>query len=106
MSTRFITTAVRRSLVSAAAGSAAIGAIGAAALGFAGNAAAAGNGSGGQSAADTVNSLQASGYNVQLNGTADVPLSECTVTDIHGLSGNPQAFTTVYVDISCPAFDS
>jgi len=34
------------------------------------------------SAADTVNQLRSDGYNVELNldGTRDVPLSECTVT--------------------------
>ena len=37
---------------------------------------------GGMSAADTVNQLRSDRYNVELNldGTRDVPLSECTVT--------------------------
>ena len=37
---------------------------------------------GGTSAADTANQLTSDGYNVELNldGTRDVPLSECTVT--------------------------
>ena len=43
------------------------------------------------SAADVVNSLQAEDYSVQLNGTADVPLSKRTVTGIHCLSGTDLA---------------
>jgi hypothetical protein len=66
---------------------------------------------GGANAADTVTTLRAEGYNVQINGTASVPLSRCIVTDVHGLPNdadptgqraNPTAITTVYVDISCP----
>lgn len=56
---------------------------------------------GGTSAVDTVNALQAQGYSVQLNGIADVPLSECIVKDVHGLSDVRP--TTAYVDISCPS---
>jgi hypothetical protein len=62
-------------------------------------------------AQDTVNALQAKGYNVILNGAAVVPLSSCKVTGVEGLnnsnidsSGNridPAQFDTVYVDISC-----
>jgi hypothetical protein len=37
------------------------------------------------SAADVVNSLQAEDYSVQLNATADVPLSKRTVSGIHCL---------------------
>jgi len=42
---------------------------------------------GGTSAADTVNQLRSDGYNVELNldGTRDVSLSECTVTGTHGI---------------------
>ena len=64
------------------------------------------------SAADTVNSLQAEGYDVQINGVAQVPLSQCTVTGIDGLNNsnvnsadqriNSSQFDTVYVDVSCP----
>ena len=64
------------------------------------------------SAADTVNSLQDAGYDVQINGVAQVPLSRCTVTGIHGLNNsnvnsanqriNSSQFDTVYVDVSCP----
>ena len=63
-------------------------------------------------AADTVNSLQAKGYDVQINGAAQVPLSRCTVTGIHGLNNSnvnsanqridSSQFDTVYVDVSCP----
>jgi hypothetical protein len=77
-----------------------VGALAATALGLAGVAAAAPTG--GSSASDTVNRLQAQGYNVQLNGAVAAPLSQCTVTGVHGNSASPTTFTTVYVDISCP----
>ena len=80
------------------------GALAATALGLAGAAAAAPAGP--SSAGDTVKSLQAEGYIVQLNGTANGPLSECTVTGVHpdpAGSINQTQFTTVYVDISCPS---
>lgn len=66
---------------------------------------------GGSSADQAVNSLRARGYNVQLNlnGTRDVPLSECTVTGVNGLprgSADQAApagqLSTVYVDVNCP----
>ena len=71
---------------------------------------------GGMSAADTVNQLRSDGYNVELNldGTRDVPLSECTVTGTHGipklgpLGGAPVAqgqLVTVSVDVNCPPDD-
>lgn len=106
MNTQISTTrkTFQRSLMSLAVGTAAAGALGAAALGFAGTAAASGDGVGNSSAADTVNSLQANGYNVQLNGTPDVPLSECSVTGIHGLTGGSAGLATAYVDISCPSY--
>jgi hypothetical protein len=81
------------------------GALAAAALGLAGAAAAAPSGA--ASAADTVRSLQAEGYNVQLNGSVTGPLKECTVTGVHGDSAgplDPTQFNTVYVDVSCPSF--
>ena len=80
------------------------GAMAAAALGLAGAAAAAPTG--GSSAADTVSSLQARGYNVQLNGSATGPLSQCTVSGVHGDSAarlDSTQFATAYVDISCPS---
>jgi hypothetical protein len=62
-------------------------------------------------AQDTINSLQAQGFNVQLNGAAVYPLSGCKVTGIEGLRDSninsngsiidPTKLTTVYVDISC-----
>jgi hypothetical protein len=82
------------------------GILAAAGLGLAATAAAAPLG--GSSAADTVNSLQAKGYDVQINGDQNAPLSECTVTGVSGLSGsnaNGQAGvpkgSTVYVGVSC-----
>lgn len=65
---------------------------------------------GGSSASDAVNELKARGYDVQLNlnGSRDVPLSECTVTGVNGLprdvatGASATQFTTVYVDVNCP----
>jgi hypothetical protein len=64
------------------------------ALGFASQAAAVPTGAG--SAADTIKSLEADGYTVQINGATTRSLSECTVTAVHPGS-------TVYVDIACPS---
>jgi hypothetical protein len=62
-------------------------------------------------AQDTVNSLQAKGYNVILNGATAFPLSSCKVLGVEGLNNSnidsagsridPTSFDTVYVDISC-----
>jgi hypothetical protein len=61
---------------------------------------------GGSNAADTVNALQDMGYDVQLNGKASGPLSQCIVTGVHGLANSdPTVFTTAYVDVSCPSSD-
>ena len=58
--------------------------------------------SGTSSAAETVRDLRAQGYNVQVNGTRNGPLSNCSVLGIRGpLQDGPGA--TVYVDLSCPA---
>ena len=88
------------------------GALAAAALGSAGTATAVSTST---SAADVVKMLQDQGYSVQFNGTTNGPLSDCTVTGLHGLTvmmtsdgnlmmkmqpGNPG---TVYVDVSCPS---
>jgi hypothetical protein len=73
---------------------AAAGVMALSALGFAAGAAASPTGVG--SAADTVKSLEADGYTVQINGAATRSLSECTVTGVHPGS-------TVYVDIACPS---
>ena len=78
---------MRFAITAATAGVLALGA-----LGFAADAVAAPTGVG--SAADTVTSLEADGYTVQINGAATVPLSACTVTGVHPGS-------TVYVDIAC-----
>jgi len=84
----------------------------AAAVALAGTAAAAPTGGG--NAADTINELQGQGYNVQINGSPSVPLSECTTTGVYGVPNtvaSPGAhpgtvpFTTVYVDVSCPVSD-
>jgi hypothetical protein len=93
---------------------AAVGTLTATALGFAGATAAAPTG--GSSAADTVKALEDQGYNVQLNGIPDVPLSQCTVTGVHGLRGSnidsagrpidPRQLNTVYVDIACHPYTS
>ena len=80
---------MRFAISAVAAGVLALGA-----LGFAADAGAAPSGVG--SAADTVKSLQADGYTVQVNGAATTPLSECSVTGVH-------PGTTVYVDIACPS---
>ncbi|BEL41379.1 hypothetical protein Isolate57596_47440 [Mycobacteroides abscessus subsp. abscessus] len=71
---------------------------------FTSSAQAAAAGGGGSSASDTVDKLQAQGYTVQLNGIPTAPLSECVVTGIEGLRG-ATAFSTVYVDISCPSYN-
>jgi hypothetical protein len=62
-------------------------------------------------AQDTVNALQAKGYNVILNGAAVYPLSSCKVIGVEGLNNSDidssgsridsTLFDTVYVDISC-----
>lgn len=88
-------------------------AIGAAVIAFGAMGSVAGNGvaeaapSGVGNAQDTVDTLQAAGYAVQLNGNTAGSLSSCSVTGIHGLpsdpatSGQPMHFTTVYVDLDC-----
>lgn len=86
---------------------AAIGALSAAGLGLAGGANAAPFG--GTSADDTVSTLESQGFDVVLNGSANVPLSRCLVTDVHGLPASnafpPATFTRVFVDVSCPSHD-
>ncbi|ANE80160.1 hypothetical protein A7U43_13295 [Mycobacterium adipatum] len=57
--------------------------------------------SGTASAAETVEDLRAQGYSVQVNGTRNGPLSNCSVESVRGLSDTPGS--TVYVDLSCPA---
>ncbi|MGW0162928.1 hypothetical protein ACWDUN_26760 [Mycobacterium sp. NPDC003323] len=58
--------------------------------------------SGPASAAETVADLRAQGYSVQVNGTRNGPLSNCSVEAVRGpYSDRPGE--TVYVDLSCPA---
>jgi hypothetical protein len=60
------------------------------------------------SAQSVIDDLKAEGYNVVINwltGYDTVPLSVCTVQDINNpddAAPKPGAFTTVYVDVSCP----
>jgi hypothetical protein len=52
------------------------------------------------STADTVvNSLQAEGYTVQINGTPTAPLTACSVTAINKLESGAASAS---VDIACP----
>jgi hypothetical protein len=89
-----------------------IGVLLAASLGSPAVALAAPGGPGGfGNAQDTINALQAQGFNVQLNGAAVYPLSGCKVIGIEGMHDSNidsngsiidrTKFTTVYVDISC-----
>jgi len=62
----------------------------------------------GGSAADAVTSLQARGYDVEVQGDTEAPLSECTATQISGLSGSTASGhagvpsgSTVYVTVAC-----
>jgi hypothetical protein len=87
------------------------GALAVAALGLASTAGAVGGPGGYGNAQDTINALQAQGFNVQLNGAEVYPLSGCKVTGIEGLHNDnvdsagaiidPTKLTTVWVDISC-----
>jgi len=83
------------------------GALAGAALGLAGTAAAFPNAG---TAEDVVNSLEAEGYNVQINGLVQVPLKLCTATDVHpsldeSASLQDKMHTQVFVDVSCPSHD-
>jgi hypothetical protein len=97
-----------------AIGTAILGILAAATLGLAATVSAAPLEDG--SAADAISQLRAKGYSVQLNltnGYPDVPLSECSVLGVHGLSGTdsagkaltPAEVGTVYVDVNCPEDD-
>jgi hypothetical protein len=82
-------------------------ALGAAALGLAATATAFPNAG---TAEDVVSSLEAEGYNVQVNGLVQVPLKLCTATDVHPTlleSDSPEVKgqTQVFVDVSCPSHD-
>jgi hypothetical protein len=62
----------------------------------------------GGSAQSVVDGLKAEGYNVVINwltGYDTVPLSVCTAQNVNNpddLEPTPGAFTTVYVDVTCP----
>jgi hypothetical protein len=74
-----------------------------ASVGWAGDGSATPAGTG--SASDTVSSLEAQGYTVQLNGAGTPTLSLCTVSGVHPTvigPADPARATTVYVDVSCP----
>lgn len=66
-------------------------------IGLAGNAVAAPAGS---SATETIRELRSQGYSVQVNGSRNGPISECSVNAVRGMTDDPTA--TVYVDLSCP----
>jgi hypothetical protein len=82
-----------------------------AAVGLASAVGAVGGPGGYGNAQDTINALQAQGFNVQLNGAAVNPLSGCKVTGVEGMHNDnitpagaiidPTKLTTVWVDISC-----
>jgi hypothetical protein len=67
----------------------------------------------GGSASDTIAQLQAEGYQVQVNGTVNTPLSQCRVLEVSGLRGtesggvrlHPAQLDTAFVDVSCPSHD-
>jgi hypothetical protein len=63
----------------------------------------------GSGADTTVNALRGQGYNLQVNGSTNVPLSRCSVTGIHpsnldeSASLEDKQHTLVTVDVSCPS---
>jgi hypothetical protein len=67
----------------------------------------------GGSASETIAQLQAEGYQVQVNGTVNTPLSQCRVLEVSGLRGtesggvrlHPAQLDTAFVDVSCPSHD-
>jgi hypothetical protein len=81
-------------------GAALFGVVAGAAVALAGPASAAPLG--GSSADNVVQTLQARGYTVQINGAQVAPLDRCTATDVDGLDGPAPAGSTVYVTIDCP----
>jgi hypothetical protein len=89
-----------------------LGTLAVTALGMAGETAAAPSGFANfGNAQDTVNALQARGYNVQINGATVLPLSSCKVLGVEGSNNSnidstgaridSTQFDTVYVDVSC-----
>jgi hypothetical protein len=88
-----------------------VGALIASATAVAGPAEAVGGPGGFGNAQDTINTLQAQGFTVLINGAAVYPLSGCKVLGIEGLRNDNvdssgaiidrTKFTPVWVDISC-----
>jgi len=83
------------------------GALTAAALGLAGTASAFPHA---ETAADAIDELKTQGYNVQINGLVQAPLSECTATGVHPSLDNTATLqekehTQGFVDVSCPSND-
>jgi len=97
--------------ISWVAGVAAVGALIASATAVAGPAEAVGGPGGFGNAQDNINTLQAQGFIVLINGAAVYPLSGCKVLGIEGLRNDNvdssgaiidrTKFTPVWVDISC-----
>ena len=59
---------------------------------------------GSESAAATIGDLDTAGYDVSINyenGAPNVPLSQCTVTDIN-TSGSAGSQPIAYITINCP----
>ncbi|MBI3223681.1 MAG: hypothetical protein HYZ39_01350 [Mycolicibacterium cosmeticum] len=60
---------------------------------------------GGSSADEAVNTLEAQGFTVRINQSVDVPLSECTVTNVSGLRGDgaqdPSTLNVAFLDVNC-----
>ena len=54
----------------------------------------------GASATETVEELRAQRYSVQVNGTRNGPMSNCSVDAVRGASDDAPG-ATVYVDLSC-----
>jgi hypothetical protein len=60
-----------------------------------------------------VSSLERQGYEVRINQTVAVPLSQCTVLGVSGLRGaeengvlkNPGALNVAFLDVNCPNHD-
>ena len=44
--------------------------------------------------------LRSQGYNVQINGSRNGPLTNCSVNAVREMSNDP--LRTVFVDLSCP----
>ncbi|BBX85103.1 hypothetical protein [Mycolicibacterium aubagnense] len=97
--------------ISQAVGIVAAGALIAAATAVTAMAGAVGGPGGFGNAQDTINALQAQGFNVLINGAVVYPLSGCKVLGIEGLRNDNidgsgaiidrTKMTTVWVDISC-----